>query len=144
MTTFLIVLHVMVCILLIGVVLLQRGKGADMGAAFGGGGANTVFGSRGAGNFLTKITSACAAIFMLTSIALAYLNLHDEGDQIFDTDSQTSREAPSEAGVGGLEETGTEAARPAASDTLQEIPRPTPTATEPADDPDEKTDSATP
>ena len=64
MTTFLIALHVMVCIVLVTVVLLQRGKGADMGAAFGGGGANTVFGGRGAGNFLTKLTSACAAIFL--------------------------------------------------------------------------------
>ncbi|NRA97993.1 MAG: preprotein translocase subunit SecG, partial [Planctomycetes bacterium] len=47
MATFLIVLHIMVCLVLVGVVLLQRGKGADMGAAFGGGGSNTVFGSRG-------------------------------------------------------------------------------------------------
>ena len=61
MTTFLIALHIMVCLVLIGVVLLQRGKGAEMGAAFGGGGANTVFGSRGAGptpNHLGGVTRA--------------------------------------------------------------------------------------
>ena len=124
MTTFLIALHVMVCIVLVTVVLLQRGKGADMGAAFGGGGANTVFGGRGAGNFLTKLTSACAAIFMLTSISLAYVNLHDEGGQIFDSDSQANSEAP--VAAGDSEASG------ASANTLQEIPQPAkPTRAEP-------------
>ena len=124
MTTFLIALHVMVCIVLVTVVLLQRGKGADMGAAFGGGGANTVFGGRGAGNFLTKLTSACAAIFMLTSISLAYVNLHDEGGQIFDSDSQANSEAP--VAAGDSEASG------ASANTLQEIPQPAkPTSAEP-------------
>ena len=58
MLTFLYVLHFLVCFILIGVVLLQRGKGQDLGASLGGGGANTIFGSRGAGNFLTEITTA--------------------------------------------------------------------------------------
>ena len=53
MSTFLVALHVIACLVLILVVLLQRGKGADMGAALGGGASNTVFGGRGAGNFLT-------------------------------------------------------------------------------------------
>ncbi len=74
MHTFLIVLHVMVCFILILVVLLQRGKGGDMGAALGGGGSNTVFGSRGAGNFLTKLTTGAAIGFMLTSLSLSYLS----------------------------------------------------------------------
>ena len=73
MMTLLYVLHFMVCFVLIAVVLLQRGKGSDLGAALGGGGANTVFGSRGAGNFLTKITTTSAIIFMATSLSLAYL-----------------------------------------------------------------------
>ena len=72
MTIFLTVLHVMVCVVLIVVVLLQRGKGAEIGAVFGGGGGSTVFGSRGAGNFLTKLTTGAAIIFMLTSLSLAY------------------------------------------------------------------------
>jgi preprotein translocase subunit SecG len=70
---FLTVLHVMVCFILIVVVLLQRGKGAEIGAVFGGGASSTVFGSRGAGNFLTKLTSFAAVIFMLTSLGLSYL-----------------------------------------------------------------------
>ena len=73
MTIFLTVLHVMVCLVLVVVVLLQHGKGADIGAVFGGGASSTVFGRRGAGNFLTKLTTASALIFMMTSLSLAYL-----------------------------------------------------------------------
>jgi preprotein translocase subunit SecG len=69
---FVTVLHVMVCLLLIVVVLLQRGKGAEIGAVFGGGASSTVFGSRGAGNFLTKLTSGAAVVFMATSLILSY------------------------------------------------------------------------
>ena len=74
MTIFLTVLHVMVSIVLIVVVLLQHGKGADIGAVFGGGASSTVFGSRGAGNFLTKLTTGSALVFMVTSLSLAYLS----------------------------------------------------------------------
>ena len=70
MNVVLVVLHVIVCLFLIAVVLLQRGKGAEMGAVFGGGASSTVFGSRGAGNFLTKMTTASAAIFMITSFEI--------------------------------------------------------------------------
>ena len=72
MNTFLTVLHVLVCLFLILVVLLQAGKGGGMGIAFGGGGSQTVFGSSGAGNFLTRLTSITAVIFMVTSLALAH------------------------------------------------------------------------
>ena len=72
--TFLKVLHFFVCGVLIFVVLLQQGKGGGMGAAFGGGGAAQVFGGRGAGNILTRATATCAAIFMLTSVSLAYIS----------------------------------------------------------------------
>jgi preprotein translocase subunit SecG len=67
-------LHVLAAIFLISVVLMQHGKGADIGAAFGGGSSQTVFGSRGAGNFLTKMTTAFVVIFMITSITLAYFS----------------------------------------------------------------------
>jgi preprotein translocase subunit SecG len=73
MSVVLVVVHVFVCIFLIAVVLLQRGKGAEIGAVFGGGASTTVFGSRGAGNFLSRLTTASAAVFMLTSLALSYL-----------------------------------------------------------------------
>jgi preprotein translocase subunit SecG len=64
-------IHVVSCIFLIVVVLLQTGKGADMGAVFGGG-SQTLFGSSGAGNFLTHLTTATAIIFMVTSLVLTY------------------------------------------------------------------------
>jgi preprotein translocase subunit SecG len=69
---FLIVIHVMVCFLMVGAILLQSGKGAEIGASFGGS-SQTVFGSRGPANFLSKFTVVVAAIFMLTSLGLAIL-----------------------------------------------------------------------
>jgi len=71
MTTFLLIIHVSVCFFLISIVLLQRGKGAQLGAAFGGGSSQTLFGSRGAATFLNKLTTVAAIVFMLTSLALA-------------------------------------------------------------------------
>jgi len=65
------VIHILSCFFLIVVVLLQTGKGADMGAVFGGG-SQTLFGSGGAGNFLTRLTTATAIVFMLTSLILTY------------------------------------------------------------------------
>ncbi len=65
------VIHVFACLFLIVVVLLQTGKGADMGAVFGGG-SQTLFGSSGAGNFLTKLTTGTAIAFMLTSLILTW------------------------------------------------------------------------
>jgi preprotein translocase subunit SecG len=88
MTIFLTVVHVVVCLVLIVVVLLQRGKGAEIGAVFGGGAGTTVFGSRGAGNFLTKITSAAAVIFMLTSLSLAYFAREQSHSTLFDEQQQ--------------------------------------------------------
>jgi preprotein translocase subunit SecG len=67
---FLISLHVIVSAILISMVLLQKGKGADIGAAFGGA-SNTVFGPRGAQSFLSKLTTGAAIIFMITSLTLA-------------------------------------------------------------------------
>jgi preprotein translocase subunit SecG len=64
-------IHVIACITLVLVVLLQAGKGADMGAVFGGA-SSTVFGSSGAGSFLTRLTTGAAIVFMLTSLALTY------------------------------------------------------------------------
>jgi len=70
MTILLIVIHIFVCLFLIAVVLLQSGKGAEMGAAFGGS-SQTLFGSRGAASFLGKMTTVAAVVFMLTSLILA-------------------------------------------------------------------------
>ncbi|MDX8401260.1 MAG: preprotein translocase subunit SecG [Mariprofundaceae bacterium] len=79
MTTVIIVLHVIVAIALIAVVLIQRGQGAEMGVSFGGGGAQTLFGSRGSGSFLGKLTGALAAVFMLTSLTLAFFSQQQTG-----------------------------------------------------------------
>jgi preprotein translocase subunit SecG len=70
--TLVTIVHVFVCVFLILVILLQAGKGGGMGTALGGGGAQTVFGGRGAQTLLGKVTSVSAAIFMLTSVTLAY------------------------------------------------------------------------
>ena len=68
----LIVIHVLVCFLMVGAILLQSGKGAEIGASFGGS-SQTVFGSRGPANFLSKFTVVVAAIFMVTSLSLAIM-----------------------------------------------------------------------
>lgn len=73
MYTALIFLHVLVSLALILIVLLQTGKGAALGAMFGGGSNQTIFGSRGAATFLSKLTTAAAIIFMLTSLSLSML-----------------------------------------------------------------------
>ncbi|MDY6851924.1 MAG: preprotein translocase subunit SecG [Thermodesulfobacteriota bacterium] len=71
MTTFIVILHVAVSLALIFIVLLQTGKGASMGATFGGGSSQTVFGSQGASSFLGKITAIAAIVFMLTSLSMS-------------------------------------------------------------------------
>ncbi len=76
MNLFLVVIHVIVSIALIMIVLLQTGKGADMGAAFGGGASQTLFGTTGASTFLGKLTTIAAIVFMLTSLTLAYMAGH--------------------------------------------------------------------
>jgi preprotein translocase subunit SecG len=72
METALYILHILVCLAMLPIILLQSGKGGGVSAVFGGGGAGTVFGSRGAATFLTKMTSGAAIIFMCTSMALSY------------------------------------------------------------------------
>lgn len=72
METLVVVVHVVIAVALVGLILIQQGKGADAGAAFGGGGASqTVFGSQGSGSFLTRVTSILALVFFVTSFSLA-------------------------------------------------------------------------
>ncbi len=87
------VIHIIVCFALILIVLLQTGKGAAMGAAFGGA-SQTIFGSSGPAGFLGKLTAGAAVIFMLTSLSLAYLS-HRPGKTIFDkTPAPATRPIP--------------------------------------------------
>ena len=70
--TLVLIIHVLASLSIIGLVLIQHGKGADMGSGFGGGSSGTVFGSSGAGNFLTKATTIVAVTFFISSFTLAY------------------------------------------------------------------------
>lgn len=81
MTAIFVIIHVVVCIALIMIVLLQTGKGADMGAAFGGGSSQTLFGNTGA-TFLGKMTTGVAIVFMLTSLSLAYFSSRQTGSSV--------------------------------------------------------------
>lgn len=83
------VLHVIVCFFLATVVLLQQGKGSDVSAVFGGS-SQTLFGSSGAGNLLTKLTSASAIIFMLTSLTLTYGAAKQSTKSLFDSAPSTT------------------------------------------------------
>jgi len=76
MLILLLILHVIVCLFLIGVVLLQQGKSSDLAGAFGGQGSQTAFGPRGATNLLSKLTTWSAILFMVTSIALTIVMSH--------------------------------------------------------------------
>jgi preprotein translocase subunit SecG len=87
------VLHVIVCVFLVAVVLLQRGKGAQVGAVFGGGGGSTMFGGRGAGNFLTKLTTGAAIVYMVTSLSLSYLGI-TSGERLFEDGAIEEEAAP--------------------------------------------------
>ena len=118
MTTFLIILHVIVSIALIMIILLQTGKGADMGAAFGGGSSQTLFGSTGSSTFLSKATTLAAIVFMLTSLGLAYLSGHSTRSSIM-----MNEKAP-------IEQQAAPAAPEESPQPKAEVPQPKPAQTE--------------
>ena len=120
MSTFLIIVHVIVSIALIMIILLQTGKGADMGAAFGGGASQTLFGSTGSSTFLGKLTTAAAVIFMLTSLILAYRSGHRTPSSIM-----MNQQTP-------IEQKAVPTAPPAAP---EKSPQPNPEASQPATKP---------
>ena len=92
MVIVLVVLHVLVALFLIGVVLLQQGKSADLAAAFGGQGSQTAFGPRGAANLLTRLTTYSAIVFMLTSIGLTILLSRASNDSVLSGHPTTQTE----------------------------------------------------
>lgn len=98
MQTILVVFHLMLCLALVGLVLMQHGKGADAGAAFGSGASATVFGSQGSANFLSRTTAVLATIFFITSLALAYFSMQS-GTQPGLMDAETAAPAPIEQQV---------------------------------------------
>jgi preprotein translocase subunit SecG len=92
METLVVAVHVMVAVAIVVLILLQQGKGADAGAAFGSGASQTMFGSAGTGNFLTRTTTIAAVVFFATSLTLAIYAKQqsergfDDGLPVFDTD----------------------------------------------------------
>ena len=106
------VLHIGVAVFLILVVLLQTGKGAEMGAAFGGS-SQTLFGSGGPAGFMAKLTTTAAVCFMLTSLGLAYLSAHSSGNVQLPVSQQLPAQIPAQT---------TPAAIPGASPEASQIP----------------------
>ncbi len=94
LVTLLVVIHVIVCLFLIGVVLIQQGKSSDLAGAFGGQGSQTAFGPRGASNLLTRLTSWFAVVFMLTSIGLTVALAHAGGNKSVLSGAATHSSAP--------------------------------------------------
>ncbi|MEM7611909.1 MAG: preprotein translocase subunit SecG [Pseudomonadota bacterium] len=125
-TTFIVlsVAHLFVSIGIIALVLMQRGKGADAGAAFGSGASGTVFGARGSANFLSRATAVLATVFFVNSLALAYLTTQRTPDEsVVDSIVLPVEEVPADAAVDSLsdipsiDEAGQEAA-----ETLDDVP----------------------
>jgi preprotein translocase subunit SecG len=120
------VAHVIACLTLIFVVLLQKGSGADMGSAFGGGSSESVFGARGSGSFLGKLTAGIATVYMLTSLTLAFFTTK-QGDGV-----SGMEKAPIEQKVAPVEKpatplppkTGKSESAPNASEGSKPIPLP--------------------
>ncbi|WED22430.1 preprotein translocase subunit SecG [Vibrio sp. JC009] len=84
MTTVLLVIYLLAAAGLIGLVLIQQGKGADMGASFGAGASNTVFGASGSGNFLTRMTAICATVFFVVALIFGNMATHKTESQWVD------------------------------------------------------------
>jgi len=94
MVILLVILHIIVSLFIVGVVLLQQGKSADLAGAFGGQGSQTAFGPRGAANLLTKLTTYSAILFMLTSIGLTILLSRAGGDHSVLSGVKTTQSTP--------------------------------------------------
>jgi preprotein translocase subunit SecG len=94
MLALLMILHIIVSLFIVGVVLLQQGKSADLAGAFGGQGSQTAFGPRGAANLLTKLTTWSAVIFMITSISLTVVLSRSNGDHSVLSGVKTTQTTP--------------------------------------------------
>jgi len=115
MQTTILVVHTLIALVLVGLVLIQRGKGADAGAAFGSGGSGTVFGARGASSFFSRVTAILATAFFATSLTLAYLSSQSGSspDSLIEnipasevTEQQLPATIPASDGVPALEDEG--------------------------------------
>ena len=110
--TLVVVVHVVIAVALVGLVLIQQGKGADAGAAFGGGASQTVFGSQGSGSFLTRFTTLLAVVFFVTSFSLAIFakqRAEVAGEAGIPVFSETSSAAPADTAADNGEAAASEA-----------------------------------
>lgn len=130
MMTFLITLHVFICVLLVVTVLLQFGKGAETGAIMGGGASQAVFSSSAKGNFMTKLTSFLAIGFMVNSIILTTMKSRDAKRSLFDSEAPVA--APLNSDVEALEKKEAAPVEPDAAESTDAQKTATPTAPVPA------------
>ena len=121
-TNVLIVLHVVVALAIIGLVLLQHGKGADMGSGFGGGASGSLFGATGSANFLSRTTAVLATLFFLLSLALAYVATHRTADDASVVDRVPAKAKPAAEAQKPAAEPQKPAA-PAEAPSGKEVPR---------------------
>ncbi|AXY55568.1 preprotein translocase subunit SecG [Acinetobacter chinensis] len=106
MHTFVLVVHIILAVLMVALILVQHGKGADAGASFGGGGAATVFGASGSGSFMTRLTAILTALFFVTSLTLAVYAKKQTTDA-YSLKSVPTTTAPAQGGLPGTSPTGT-------------------------------------
>ncbi len=123
MNTLVILIHIIVCLVLIFAVLLQSGKSADLAGAFGGAGSSTAFGPRGSASLMSKITTACAILFMFTSMGLWILSAKGVKSVV------SGQEAPKPAATAPVKKDET---KPAATETKPPAEQPSQTQDKPA------------
>jgi len=123
------IVYLVVAIALVGIILLQQGKGAEMGASFGAGGANTVFGAAGSGNALTRATTILAILFFGIALSISYLNSAPPVvvDEVFDEAPAAEKtsiesELPTDPAALDAIESATPPVQPAAKDVESELP----------------------
>jgi len=121
---FILVIHVVAAAGLIGLVLLQHGKGADMGAAFGSGASGSLFGSSGSANFLSRTTAVLAAVFFLTSMGLTYVTGHKPQSTSVMEGHKTEQPAAPAAPTGPTQTVPPTTTQPPANKPAQTIPAP--------------------
>lgn len=129
MFVFFTIVHVLLCVFMIFVILLQPGKDAGMGAALGGGAATTAFGGRGAATFLTKLTAFCAIAFFFTSLGLSFA---DSKASIGDEAASLSAATPAPAPAPGTDAVPAAAPTAAPSTPSEATPKPTDSAAQPS------------
>jgi preprotein translocase subunit SecG len=119
MMTLVLVLQLLAALVMIGLVLIQHGKGADMGASFGGGASGSLFGATGSANFLSRSTAACATVFFVCTLALAFMSNTRGGGAAESGGSVLDRAAPAASAPAAIPG----AVAPAASTPVGEIPK---------------------